>query len=265
MGVEATALTPALSTYDRLAPFYDSFTADYDHDTWLARLEATAREHGLSGRRVLDVACGTGKSFAPLAARGYEVTACDISPGMVGLARQQGVDPSRVFVADMRALPECGRFDLVTCLDDAINYVLEPAGLAATFASISRALAPGGVLVFDTNTLLTYRTAFAETFTLRRAGLTFRWTGEASSGTGPAEAATASLDVTWRGGTVHARHVQRHHPAQQLSELLDASGLRLEAVVGQTTGCVLHRHADELRHTKAVFIARKPPDEGEEW
>src|SRR3954466_9469538 len=118
-------MDPAIA-YDALAPFYDRFTADYEHEPVLEQIEALAVERGLDGRRVLDVACGTGKSFLPLMLRGYDVTACDVSPEMVQRARQKLAprDRGRVVVADMRALPWEGEFDLVTCLDDAVNYLL---------------------------------------------------------------------------------------------------------------------------------------------
>ena len=66
---------PAVAAYELLAPFYDLYTHDYGHDDWLANIEAIALEHGLSGRRLLDVGCGTGKSFVPMLALGYDVTA----------------------------------------------------------------------------------------------------------------------------------------------------------------------------------------------
>lgn len=138
--------TPALLAYEQLAPVYDRFTADYDHAGWIDGLLGLAYRHGLRGSRVLDVGCGTGKSFAPLLDHGYEVWACDLSPAMVDRARKRpGVDPDRVLVADMRDLPQLGAFDLVTCLDDAVNYLLSPQDLAAAFASVARVLAPGGV------------------------------------------------------------------------------------------------------------------------
>src|SRR6185437_2621964 len=108
-------MDPAIA-YDELAPFYDRFTADYEHEPVLEQIEALARRHGLRGRRVLDAACGTGKSFLPLLRLGYDVTACDISPRMVERARRK-LPPSqrdRVLVADMRDLPWRDRFDLVT-------------------------------------------------------------------------------------------------------------------------------------------------------
>ena len=136
--------TPALLAYERLAPVYDDFTDGYDHDAWIDRLEQIARNHGANGPRLLDVACGTGKSFAPLIERGYDVWACDISPAMIERARLcAGIDPDRVLVADMRALPELGAFELVTCLDDAVNYLLEVEDLVAAFAERGAPARPG--------------------------------------------------------------------------------------------------------------------------
>jgi len=104
-----------------LAPASDLLTADYAYGPRLAALERLALRHGLAGRRLRDVACGTGKSFMPLLERGFEVTACDLSPEMVAEARRKAGGPAELHVADMRRLPVLGEFDLITCLDDAIN------------------------------------------------------------------------------------------------------------------------------------------------
>src|SRR5919112_1807986 len=95
------AEAPAAEAYRGLAPFYDA---------WTSHLERRARRFGVSGRRLLDVACGTGKSFLPLLERGYEVTGCDISPEMLAEARAKA--PGVVLEeADMRELPKLGEFD----------------------------------------------------------------------------------------------------------------------------------------------------------
>jgi SAM-dependent methyltransferase len=257
--------SPALDAYERLAPVYDLLTAGYDHPTWLDALEALAREHGLCGRRLLDVGCGTGKSFLPMLARGYEVSACDVSPAMVELAREKfsaAGESADLFVADMRSLPDTGPVDLITCLDDAVNYLLSAEDLRAALRCMARALAPGGLVVFDVNTLATYRSSFASDFALDGPASFLCWRGEATAGFGPGDVAEAAIEVfeeeddgRWRRST--SRHVQRHHPRGEVEAAIAAAGLDLVAVRGQARGARLQLQADELEHPKFVYLAKK--------
>lgn len=248
------ASSAALLAYERLAPVYDRFTDGYDHDGWIGRLEQLARDHGLHGKRAFDVACGTGKSFAPLVARGYDVWACDLSPAMVAHARRSGVlEAGRVTVADMRELPEVGAFDLITCLDDAVNYVLEPPDLATAFASVAAHLAPEGLYLFDTNTLATYRDGFSARATFERPLADAIWRGETTGPIVPGTLCSASIELGGREQV--SRHVQRHHPEHTVRYALASAGLACRAVLGQSTGGNLHEVADEEVHTKLVYIA----------
>lgn len=247
--------TPALLAYERLAPVYDDFTDGYEHDAWVGRLERIARRHGAKGPRVLDIACGTGKSFAPLLERGYDVWACDVSPAMVERARRcAGVDPDRVLVADMRALPELGAFALVTCLDDAVNYLLGADELVAAFACVARALAPDGVYLFDANTLATYRAGFAAGAVVERPLAGAVWRGETAAPIEPGALCSAAIELDDDATTV-SRHVQRHHPISTIRRALASAGLACRAVLGQSTGGVLHEEPDEDAHTKLVYVA----------
>ncbi|HEV7772504.1 MAG TPA: class I SAM-dependent methyltransferase [Conexibacter sp.] len=248
--------TPALLAYEQLAPVYDDFTEGYDHDAWIAALEQIARNHGANGPRVLDVACGTGKSFAPLLERGYDVWACDISPAMIERARRcADIDPDRVLVADMRALPELGAFELVTCLDDAVNYLLDAEDLVAAFASVARLLAPDGIYLFDTNTLATYRAGFAANATFERPLAAAVWRGETTEPIRAGALCSAAIELASDDGGAISRHVQRHHPEPTIRHALTSAGLACRAVLGQSTGGVLHEDADEDTHTKLVYVA----------
>lgn len=246
-----------LLAYEDLAPYYDSFTDGYEYTRWLDAIEIWAQAHGLRGRRLLDVACGTGKSFEPMLARGYRVTACDLSPQMVVRARDRARDRADVRVADMRSLPWESSFDLVTCMDDAVNYLLTPDHLAAALSSIAKALAPGGVLVFDTNTLRTYRTTFASTFDVPCGSSALRWHGLTTSAFEAGDIATAV--IASRGGErLESRHVQRHWPISVLRAATLRAGLERVSFRGQVPGGRLVGDPDELNHTKVVCIAAKP-------
>jgi len=80
---------PTSGAYDVLAPAYDLLTAGYAYRPWLAAIERLACDHGLAGRRALDVACGTGKSLEALLDLGYDAMGCDASAGMAAVARRK--------------------------------------------------------------------------------------------------------------------------------------------------------------------------------
>ena len=247
----------ARDAYDALAPVYDRFTADYNHDGWLGGLEAWARAEGLHGREVLDVGCGTGSSFLPLTTRGYRVTGCDISPEMVALARARAGRSANVLVADMRRLPWMARFDLITCLDDAVNYLLERADLEAALASMWAALRPGGILIFDTNSLRTYREVFTATFDRIAGSARFRWHGLADADVDAGSICEARLEVAGVVPAITTHHVQRHWSVSVLREAAVDAGFDQVAFRGQRTGGCLVGEPDEMRDDKVVCLARK--------
>jgi SAM-dependent methyltransferase len=261
-----TAPDQVAAGYDCLAPFYDQFTAGYAYERWIAGIEERAVGLGLRGRRALDMACGTGKSTVPLLTRGYSVAACDISERMLQQARHKlPAHAKAFFAADMRELPQVGEFDLVICLDDAINYLLSDEELEATFAGVARVLAPGGIFAFDVNSLLTYRTTFADTTVREAVGVRFVWRGEARPRLGPRGTASASVDIFAECGDGVCerrtmRHRQRHHPPEAVYAALQRAGLSCRATFGQHPGAQLEHHVDEERHIKLLHFAQRSTD-----
>jgi len=85
----------------------------------------------LRGRRVLDAGCGTGALAREAARRGAEVVAIDLSPTLVGHAREQtggdlGAGSVTFLTGDMLD-PALGRFDHVVAMDSLIHYGLDDA------------------------------------------------------------------------------------------------------------------------------------------
>jgi SAM-dependent methyltransferase len=257
---DAAAGQHARAAYDAFAPHYDAFTAHHDYDTWTTTLERMARTHGLRGTRLLDVACGTGKSFLPFLDRGYEVTACDISPAMAERAAAKAGDRARVEVLDMRALPRLGAFDLVCCLDDAVNYVLSAQELEATFSGLARNLAPGGIVVFDANSLAAYRRFFATMTVVADDESVLVWDGHAPADFAPGALAQATVEAITRrdDGTwwrERSGHLQRHHPRETVERALRRAGLPAVAVYGMHLDGSTTDAFDELDNSKAVYVA----------
>jgi len=254
-----------LTAYERLAPYYDDFTAGHPYDKWTATIERLARYHGLEGRRHLDLACGTGKSFMPFAERGFAVTGVDFSPSMLAVAREKSPAVSLV-QADIRALPTLGEFDLITCLDDVVNYLPARADRCALFEGVAASLAPQGAFVFDANTLRTYAADFCTSWVLEGPAASMRWVGR-EDGVVRGGFAEAAIEITPRDGSglVVSRHRQRHHDLGQLAREIEDSGLSCLAIYGQDRGGIVRRQVDETRHTKALFFVGNPRGCQERW
>jgi SAM-dependent methyltransferase len=247
--------------YEAIAPFYDDFTAHHDYELWLGNLMPELKRLGLQGDRLLDVACGTGKSFIPMLERGWQVTASDISAAMVELAGRKVGDTVGLSVADMRDLPDFGEFDLVWCLDDAINYLLSGEELEQALRGMRRNLGPGGLLMFDVNTIDAYRTFFAEEVVVERDGRRLIWKGRSTPDVQPGAISEASFEVLPPEGADGPRiqpemHRQRHFPEAEVLAKLEAAGFECLEVFGHGDDAVLRQPLDDEAHSKAVYISR---------
>jgi SAM-dependent methyltransferase len=242
-------------TYDAFAATYDDFNHRYRYERWTGKLLERAEAAGLEGQRLLDVGCGTGLSLVTLLADGWSVTGCDISPAMIERARARVGDAAALDVADMRALPRYGEFDLVWAVNDAINYLRDGAELQSALAGMRRNLAPRGIVVFDVNTLAAYRTFFAQEVVVERGGRRLVWTGsDSASEAPPGSVFEARFDGDGPDVESHT-HRQRHFPEAEVLGAIEAAGLCCVETTGELDGELTYR-VDEDTHTKAVFVCR---------
>lgn len=125
------------------AETYDELTGDHQR----AVLRALQGLHIPPGP-ALDVGCGTGALVRSLRQRGVQARGIDLSPDMVRIAKSRG--PRGAFAlgdaADFSVGDECA---LVTSTFDVTNHLRTDGKLSRFFACAARALAPGGVLLFD--------------------------------------------------------------------------------------------------------------------
>ena len=121
------------------------------HDLNPARLRYVADRVALRGARVLDVGCGAGLLSEALAGEGAEVTALDLSPELLDVARLHLLESGRqvdyrlVSVEDLAAqMPS--EFDAITCME-MLEHVPDPSSVLRACASL---LKPGGTLFVST-------------------------------------------------------------------------------------------------------------------
>jgi 2-polyprenyl-6-hydroxyphenyl methylase / 3-demethylubiquinone-9 3-methyltransferase len=115
------------------------------------RLDYVAERVALRGGKVLDVGCGGGLLSEAMAQAGAEVTAIDLSPELVRIARLHGLESGvkvdyRQQPVEALAAAEPGSFDVVTCME-MLEHVPDPGAIVAACAAL---LKPGGRLFVST-------------------------------------------------------------------------------------------------------------------
>jgi SAM-dependent methyltransferase len=143
--------------YDNLAPYYKLLYADWELSVarHASLLDALIREVcGTHVRQILDAACGIGTQTLGLAELGYRLTASDISPAEIELARGEASRRGLTIdfrVADMRQLWEAHQreFDVVIACDNALPHILSDADILIALEQFYRCVASGGGCVIS--------------------------------------------------------------------------------------------------------------------
>ncbi|MEX2373024.1 MAG: class I SAM-dependent methyltransferase, partial [Dehalococcoidia bacterium] len=134
--------------FEAIARFYDLDFEDFHDDA--AFYQRLVEIHGA---RVLELGAGTGRIAVPLAEGGAKVTAVDISPGMLALARERARDLDGGSVKwledDIRRLRLRGRFDLVIAPLGTLQHMETVEDFVAALETMAAHLAPGGIAVVD--------------------------------------------------------------------------------------------------------------------
>ncbi|MGQ9926738.1 MAG: class I SAM-dependent DNA methyltransferase [Chloroflexaceae bacterium] len=247
--------------YERYAPLYDQ--SGQMHFAVLVHLylHDLLRQHPVSGRRALDLACGTGTLALLLAAEGWEVTGVDRSAAMLAqaVARASGANEQVRFVhGDMRDLEDlipATAFDLVTCTYDSLNYMLTEGDLAACFHAVAGILAPGGLYVADMNTRHFLEHNWA-------ACVIQEYDGYVQIERSHFDSASERNSMVLTGFVgdddqgyerFDELHVERAYPPETVTALLEGAGLHVEGLYDSFT------LQPPGPHTQRIFwVARKP-------
>jgi SAM-dependent methyltransferase len=135
------------SAYDRLGPAYDAWCRSVTEDIPFY-VDLAVRSAG----PVLEVGVGSGRVAVPTALAGISVVGIDSSPAMLELARRRGAPHAidlRLVEADMRALPDLGRFALVTIPFRALLHLSTDDERRDVLGAMLERHEPGGRLAFD--------------------------------------------------------------------------------------------------------------------
>lgn len=133
---------------DIFCKVYNEFGWNYYPEIFGEQLLTWLKRKGLSPKKSMDLACGTGVLCRILRDAGIEASGMDFSSGMIDIARE--ADPDGHYdVADMTAYRPETKYDLVTCTGDAVNHIMDIDDVAKIFQNVYAYTAPGGYFIFD--------------------------------------------------------------------------------------------------------------------
>ena len=143
-----------------LAMVYDKFTRNTDAAKRADFLHTLLCRFGVENGILLDLACGTGVMSEAFINKGYDVISVDDSCAMLNEARNRlgKYGPKALLLEqDMRELDLFGTVRACICCLDSVNHLTDPADVQQVFERVSLFTEPGGVFLFDVNTVYKHR------------------------------------------------------------------------------------------------------------
>ncbi|MBR5360997.1 MAG: class I SAM-dependent methyltransferase [Lachnospiraceae bacterium] len=203
-------------TYDALAYVYDELMDNIPYTEWCEVIDSMIREYGVSRpvnregtagvfdalkyddvdndkirdlteeeilesekNLVVDLGCGTGTLTNLMYKKGYDMIGIDASDSMLDVAQKKRDDKGYEIVyinQDMRDLDLYSTVGTIYSVCDSVNYLLRDEEVLRTFKLVEKFLYPGGLFMFDFNTVYKYSEIIgASTIAENREDCAFIW------------------------------------------------------------------------------------------
>ena len=152
-----------MQAYMGFAQVYDMFMDNVPYEEWSRYLTGLLREYGAPKGICVELGCGTGRMTRLLQAAGYDMIGIDSSREMLQIAQEQEHEGILYLNQDMREFELYGTVAAIVSVCDSMNYILEETELSEVFRLVNNYLDPGGVFIFDLNTIYKYETLLGDT------------------------------------------------------------------------------------------------------
>lgn len=157
-----------MDAYTSFAEVYDTFMDNIPYDAWSNYVMLLLKEYGIEGGLILELGCGTGNVTKRLDQAGYDMIGIDNSQEMLQIAlgkNKQIKREEKEFLGkeilylqqDMREFELYGTVKGIISICDSMNYILEEEELLEVFKLANNYLDPGGMFLFDMNTVYKYK------------------------------------------------------------------------------------------------------------
>jgi len=161
-----------MSIYSEFASVYDIMQYDVDYQRWIDEIKRIVIKSSPQARTMLELACGTGTIGIGLSKKGFQIEALDISEDMLTVAQSKAFDNGvkiKFYHQDMIHFNTKKKYDVVFCMCDGMNYIIEDDDIECVFNNIYNHLEEDGILIFDISSHYKLKNVignhtFAETF-----------------------------------------------------------------------------------------------------
>jgi SAM-dependent methyltransferase len=246
-----------MSGYGVFAEYYDILTENVAYKKRADYFRTLLSAQGITGGVLLDLACGTGGLLFEMAAFGFDVIGVDASAEMLCAAQSkpEAADIKPLLLCQtMQALDLYDTVDAAVCALDSINHLTDPEDVKKTFQRVSLFLNPGGVFIFDVNTVYKHTGILANnTFVYDLDELYCVWQNRLDAKTDTVE---ITLDFFEEDDGAYFRSTEtiaeRAYPLDDLKVWLRDAGLTVTGVYEELTRSPVKNDTQ-----RAVFVAVK--------
>ena len=213
-----------MESYGRFAGVYDVFMDNVNYREWADYIIETLAQDGIRDGLVLELGCGTGTVTEMLADAGYDMI---------------GIDTVRAVIS--------------VC--DSMNYLTDEEDLEYLFALVNNYLDPGGLFIFDMNTIHKYRDVIGDTTIAEdREDGSFIWENsyDRENALNVYELALFLPREDGLYEKCEEEHVQKAYSIEAIKAMIVKAGMELVAVCDAYT----HNPGDE-NCERLTFVARE--------
>ena len=254
--------------YMNFAAYYDALTQNVEYEKRAKRLHYLILQYirtETDGTLLTDLACGSGSLSEELAKLGYDVIGVDNSPAMLSAAMEKKLRsglPIQYLCQDMRELDMFGTIDVTVCTLDSLNHLPSIQDVQQVFDKVSLFAQPGGLFLFDMNTLYKHQKVLADKVFLYDLDAVFcAWENRLLP-----DGATVEEQLTFfeKDGDSYFRSdefiTEIAYPVDVIGDAVRKAGLELVAAFDADEGLDTPEQLSPVTDTteRILFVARKP-------
>lgn len=244
-----------MSGYRDFSRFYDNLTFNVDYAKRADYIQSVLSLYGHEWGLTLDLACGTGSLTTLLKQRGVDIFGVDGSQEMLSEAMDKAYDAGLSILylcQNMENLDLYGTIDTCVCTLDSLNHITDPEKLQRAIDRVGLFMNPGGMFVFDVNTVYKHQAILADnTFVYDTDDVFCVWQNSLEEN----NIVSMELDLFERTGESYLRTSEsfreRAYEVDALKQMLRHAGFETLAVYHDMTTEELREDSD-----RAVFVAR---------